>query len=88
MGPKLKPLSEQVTGVIEANFRQASADEVTAGTEDPNTGGSVLYLSPRVRVKLGEKLMLRLGVQLPVVKSLKGDQSEKLNLQSGLSVKF
>jgi hypothetical protein len=83
-----KPLSEKVNGVIEANYRYASSDEVSVGVEDPNTGGSVVYLSPRVRMTLTERMSLRVGVQLPILKSLKGDQNEKLNLLSGLTIKF
>jgi hypothetical protein len=83
-----KALSEQVNGVLELKFRHAGGDEVTEGTLDPNTGGSVVYLSPHVLFKLGPKFLLRLGLQVPVVKSLTGVQSEKVDLLSGLTVRF
>ena len=53
---------------------QAPADLVRAIQEVQR---GMVYLSPRVRVKLNEKIELRVGVQLPVVKSLNGDQDEK-----------
>ena len=48
----------------------------------------MLYLSPRVLVKLDRTLFVRLGVQVPVVKDLYGDQDEKVNLFTGLTVRF
>ena len=63
-------------------------DEPLVGDKDPNTGGSVLYVSPRLLVKLDRTLFLRLGVQIPVVKNLFGDQDEKVNFLTGLTVRF
>jgi hypothetical protein len=83
-----KPLGEKVVGGLEANFRYASSDEVTEGKVEDNTGGTVVYLSPRVRVTLNERLLLHVSAQVPVVKSLTGDQNEKVNFLSGLTVKF
>jgi hypothetical protein len=83
-----KPLGEKVVGGIEANFRHASTDEVTEGVVEDNTGGTVVYLSPHVRATLSERLFLHATVQVPVVKSLEGDQNEKINLLTGLTVKF
>jgi hypothetical protein len=78
----------RVNAILETNFRRAARDEPSPGEADPNTGGSVLYLSPRVLVKLDRTLFLRLGVQVPVVKDLYGDQDEKVNLFTGLTVRF
>ncbi len=83
-------LWSRLNGVIELNFRSAARDEVEAGARDENTGGAVLYVSPRLLFKLdaGQNLWLRLGAQVPVVKDLHGDQDEKVNLLAGLTVRF
>jgi hypothetical protein len=83
-----RKLAGRLNGVLEANFRRAGKDEPVAGEQDPNTGGSVLYLSPRVLLKLDSRLFLRVGVQVPVVKGLFGDQDEKVNLLTGLTARF
>jgi len=83
-----KKLSGRLNAIVEANFRRAAKDEPTLGGEDPNTGGSVLYLSPRLLVRLDQSLFLRVGVQVPVVKDLYGDQNEKVNLLTGLTLRF
>jgi hypothetical protein len=60
------------------------------GEQDPNTGGTVLYLSPRILVRLDKSqgLYFRLGVQIPVVENLFGDQDEKVNILTGLTFRF
>jgi hypothetical protein len=78
----------RVDAVLETNFRYAAKDEPVAGERDPNTGGSMLYLAPRIVLKLDRTLFLRLGVQVPILKDLYGDQDEKVNLFSGLTVRF
>lgn len=83
-----KKLASRVNAVLEANFRDAAEDEPLAGVQDGNTGGSVLYLSPRVLVKVDKGLYFRVGLQVPVVKSLDGDQDEKVNLLTGFTVRF
>jgi len=81
-------LGARLNAILEANFRHAAKDEPAPGDPDPNTGGSMVYLTPRIVVKLDRTLFLRLGVQVPVVKNLYGDQDEKVNLFSGLTVRF
>ncbi len=70
----------------ELDFRAARHD-VDAGVRDPDTGGALLYLTPRAELRLTERLALRLGVQLPVADALYGDQRERINLQTGLSLR-
>lgn len=48
----------------------------------------MLYLSPRLLLRLGRGTFFRLGVQIPIVESLHGDQDEKLNVLSGLTFQF
>jgi hypothetical protein len=81
-------LGDRFNGVLEANFRWAAKDEPAVGEEDVNTGGSVLYLTPTVLVRIERTLFFRVGVQIPVVKDLYGDQDEKVNVLTGLVVRF
>ena len=83
-----RKLGGRVNAALETNFRYAAKDEPVAGEKDPNTGGSMLYLAPRIVLKLERTLFLRLGVQIPILKDLYGDQDEKVNLFSGLTVRF
>ncbi len=84
-----RKLSSVVDAVLEANWRHAEQDVVDeAGNRDPNTGGDVLYLTPRAVIDLGGGLVLRAGVQIPLVRSLYGDQTERANVNVGLTVLF
>jgi hypothetical protein len=82
-------LGSAVDAVIEANWRHAEQDRIDAdGNRDPNTGGDIAYLTPRLVVDLGGGLLGRVGVQIPVAKSLYGDQTERANVNVGLTVLF
>jgi hypothetical protein len=82
-------LGGTVDAVIEANFRHAEQDRIDAdGNRDPNTGGDLVYLTPRLVLDLGGGLVGRVGVQIPVVKNLYGDQAERANVNVGLTVLF
>jgi hypothetical protein len=64
-------------GVIETNYRHAGRDRPGFGeAPDQNTGGSVLYLTPRLLVNLGPAWVLRAAVQIPVATHLNGAQDE------------
>jgi Putative MetA-pathway of phenol degradation len=80
-------LAPRLAGVLEANARDARFDEVD-GTQAPNTGGSVLYLAPRVQWQMNETLVLRLGVQVPVAQRMIGDQRERANLITGITLAY
>ncbi len=81
-------LAGRVNALLELNYRTAGKDEPAMGETDPNTGGTMVYVTPRILLRLERSLFLRVGVQIPVVKSLNGDQDEKVNLLSGLTVRF
>jgi len=84
-----RKLSEVFDGVVELNFRHARRDQVSAeGEVDPNTGGNILYVTPRVLVNLGKGIVLRLAVQVPVVEWLYGEQDEKVNYNAGVTFLF
>src|SRR6185295_5857428 len=70
--------SKLADGALELNYRDAARDRIdAAGTRDPNTGGAVLYVTPRLIFDLGRGLVGRLAVQVPVHRDLNGEQTEK-----------
>jgi hypothetical protein len=76
-------------GVVELNFRHAAKDQVDAGGAlDDDTGGSLLYLTPRLLVNLGSGLVLRAGAQIPIVRDLNGYQKEKAVVNIGVTYLF
>jgi hypothetical protein len=79
-------LGSRVDGVLELNFRHAAEDRVDAsGTLDGDTGGSLLYVTPRLLVHLGGGLVLRASAQIPTIKSLNGYQKERVVANVGLT---
>lgn len=73
-------------GVAELNFRHAAKDQVDAGgTLDDDTGGSLLYVTPRLLANLGHGLVFRAGVQVPVARKLNGFQKERPVANVGLT---
>ncbi len=84
-----RKLSEVFDAVVEMNFRHAGRDQVDfSGELDPNTGGSVLYITPRVLVNVAKGIVLRLGAQFPVGEWLYGIQDEKPNFNAGMTFLF
>jgi hypothetical protein len=79
-------LGKRFDGVLELNFRHAAQDRVdTGGTLDPDTGGALLYLTPRLLVHLAGGLVLRASAQIPAVKDLNGYQKERVVANLGLT---
>jgi hypothetical protein len=75
--------------VVALDFRDAARDQVDAsGTLDEDTGGSLLYVTPRLLVSLGHGLVLRAGAQIPVLKSLNGFQTERAVANVGITYLF
>ena len=84
-----RKLTDSLDAVVEANFRHSGRDQVDDTREqDLNTGGSILYISPRIIVNVGGGVVLRLGAQIPTWRSLYGVQSEKVNFNGGLTFLF
>jgi hypothetical protein len=74
---------------IELNFRDAGRDVLDgSGALDPNTGGSLLYISPKLIVDLSKGLVGRLAVQIPVADGLNGEQKEKVVANFGFTYLF
>jgi hypothetical protein len=82
-------LGSRLDGVVELNFRHAAKDRVDQeGTLDDDTGGSLLYVTPRLLLSLGHGLVLRAGAQIPLAKSLYGYQVERAVANVGLTYLF
>ena len=73
--------------IAEVNGRVADYDTEGAET-DANSGGTVVYFSPGVRVRFGSLFSLRSQVQIPVAENLHGEQNEKVNVRTGLVWEF
>ena len=83
-----RKLSAKLDSVLELNYRYSGHDRVDdAGTTDPNTGGRILYLTPRVLVNVGG-IVVRLAAQIPVSESLYGVQDEKPVYNVGFTRSF
>jgi hypothetical protein len=76
--------------VIEANYRSAGRDQIDAAREtDPNTGGSITYLTPRILFDVGAGWVIRASAQVPVSQSgLNGFQDEKTVVNFGVTRLF
>ncbi len=84
-----RKLGSTVDAILELNYRWAGEDTVdSSGMKDPDTGGSILYVTPRVLVHLGGGLVARVAVLIPTFKDLNGYQSEKAIVGAGLTYSF
>jgi len=83
-------IGQRWDAVIEANFRRSSHDQIDlAGTIDPNTGGSITYLTPRLLFDAGHGWVVRASAQLPLSNSgLNGFQDEKPVVNIGVTRLF
>lgn len=78
----------QVSLVGEATLRHIAKSE-EEGEKDSNTGGTVLFLSPGVKVSFTEKIAGSIGIQLPVLQDLNGRQVEtQFRLITGVFIAF
>ena len=83
-----RKLTTNLDSVLELNYRHAGRDRIDdAGNQDPNTGGSILYLTPRVLVNVGG-VVVRFAAQVPVSESLYGVQNEKPVYSVGFTRSF
>jgi hypothetical protein len=84
-----RKLGSAVDALLELNYRHAQQDrENDAGDVDPNTGGDILYVTPRVVIDLGRGLAARASVQIPLIKALYGDQTERFVANLGMTYLF
>lgn len=80
-------LSARWDAVLEANYRHAGRDRIDAGgATDPDTGGEIVYLTPRLLFDAGHGWVLRAAAQLPLSDSgLNGRQDEKAVVNVGVT---
>jgi len=73
--------------VLELNFRNAARDEIDrSGTVDPDTGGTMYFVTPRVLFDAGRGWVFRASAQLPLTQSgLNGHQEEKAVINLGIT---
>ena len=84
-----RKLTEPLDAVLEFDFRHAKRDQVDfSGEVDPNTGGTILYITPRLLFAIGPHVALRAAVQIPIVENLYGVQDEKVNVNGGVTLLF
>jgi hypothetical protein len=85
-----RKLSGRWDAVIEANYRHAGVDQGDAdGSIEPNTGGSITYLTPRILFDAGGGWVLRASGQIPLSQSgLNGQQDEKAVVNIGVTRLF
>jgi hypothetical protein len=94
-----RKLSKLFDSVLELNFRHAQKDRAVPHhddgeaahnqpMDDENTGGTLLYLTPRLLADLGGGLVLRASAQIPVARDLNGFQKERTVVNVGLSYQF
>jgi hypothetical protein len=84
-----RKLGKVVDAVVELDYRHAQKDRDNfAGDLDPNTGGDIVYVSPRVVIDLGRGLAARAAVQIPLIRALYGDQTERVVASLGLTYLF
>lgn len=69
--------------IAEVNGRVADYDAEGA-EKDANSGGTVVYFSPGLRLRFSNLFSLRSQVQIPVAENLHGEQNEKVNVRTGL----
>jgi len=83
-------ISSRWDGVIEANFRHAGYDEMDgSGAKDPDTGGSMIYVTPRLLFSAGKGWVIRAAAQIPLSQSgLNGFQEENTVLNLGVTRLF
>ncbi len=74
-----------LSGSLELNVRHALRDIEDSATA-PNTGGSVAYLTPGLRIAVGKVTSLALSVQIPTWKNLYGQQTEKPVFLTGVNI--
>ena len=82
-------LTNRLDSVIELNYRDAGRDRLDfSGTLDPDTGGKMLYATPRVLVNVGKGMVVRFAAQVPISSRLNGAQTEKTVLNVGFTHTF
>jgi len=81
-----RKLTRALDSVLDLNFRHAEKDRIDdAGIQDDDTGGSVLYVTPRLLLELGQGVVIRGAAQIPVMHDLNGFQEENIVASLGVT---
>jgi hypothetical protein len=85
-----RKLTARWDAVLEANYRHAGRDQVDdSGVLDADTGGSIVYMTPRILFDLGSGWVARASAQVPLSQSsLNGVQDEKTVFNVGITKLF
>lgn len=84
-----REIAPWLDAVLELNYRAAARDRVDAdGGRDANTGGAILYVTPRAAFGVGAGLVVRAAVQIPMVRNLNGEQRERAVATAALTYVF
>lgn len=82
-------IGNYVDGLMELNFRHADKDQVDSdGTLGDDTGGSLLYVTPKVLVNVTQGVVFRVAAQIPTVGNLNGEQTERVVVNIGVTYFF
>ncbi|EIJ41470.1 hypothetical protein BegalDRAFT_0552 [Beggiatoa alba B18LD] len=65
-----------------------SAKNQFSDIDDPDSGGFIAFFSPKVMYTITEDVILNLGVQIPMIKQLNGEQTERSIWQAGIVYDF
>ncbi len=65
-----------------------SKQNTTNHQTDPDSGGTLGFLSPKIIYSITPDILLNIGVQIPVIKKLKGNHQEDTTLQLGVIYDF
>jgi hypothetical protein len=65
-----------------------SKQNTTNNQTDPDSGGTLGFLSPKIIYSITPDILLNVGVQIPVIKKLKGNHQEERTLQFGVIYDF
>jgi len=80
-----RKITTALDGILTLDFRDAGRDLAGDEGTDPDTGGRLLYVTPKLSFDFGRGLVGRLAVQVPVVEDLNGDQDEKAVVNLGVT---
>jgi hypothetical protein len=80
-----RKLGKRVDAVCELNLRHAEQDRVDEEGALADTGGTLLYVTPRLLVNVGGGVVLRVASQLPLARDLNGEQTERAVLNAGVT---
>jgi hypothetical protein len=81
-----RKFGRHLDGLIQFNFRDAAQDRVDSdGTLGENSGGSLLYATPMLLLDITKSLVVRAGVQIPIIADLNGEQTERAVVNVGVT---